>query len=344
MVTDSNIDELGPGLSHLHQAVHGVNHDPAYWRWRHLSNPTGKTNSCVAVKAGQVVGNFSSIYLELFVEGKRVMAALNADLAVHPSERSWECLRGLLEMNMTKSLEDRVPFGFGFSTPLAEEINELLDGNNLGPAPMYLGFLNAANLLKGRSVPRAFSLIGKLAQPIVGLKVRNGDASAFDIRWVEGFGSEFDELWGAIQDNRSVAVIKDARYLNWRYVERPFARYGRLAAYREDKVEGLAVFYVGERRNAFFLELLARDDSPVTMRALLHRAFVELRMQGAGFIWASFPAHSQAASVLKELGFKSWGRRFWNMYMTVTTNRGKESCPELDAKSWDLSLGDWLLQ
>lgn len=343
MVTDSNIDELGPGLSDLYNAVHGTKHEPAYWRWRYLGNPAGKANTAVAIKAGRVVGNFSSIYLPLVVEGERVMAGLNADLVVHPSERSWQCLRGLLQMNMSRSLEDKVPFGFGFSTPLAVEMNQLLDGNNLGPVPVYLGFLNTVNLLKGCSVPYPFSLIGWLAQPIVGLKVRNRDSSVLHIRRVENFDNSFDDLWSVIEKNRIIAVVKDAPYLNWRYVSHPFRQFERLAAYREDILEGLVVSYVAERHNAFLLELLARDDNPVTMRALLLRAFQELRRQGVGFIWASFPAHSQATNVLKELGFKSWGTRVWNMSMTVSTDRGKESCPELDPKSWDFSLGDWLL-
>lgn len=342
MVTDSNIDELGPGLSDLYQKVHGLNYDPAHWRWRYLCSPTGRTNTCVAIKAGRVVGTFSTIYLPLIYEGKRVMAGLNADLVVHPSSRSWHCLRGLLQMNMKKSLEDKVLFGFGFSTPLAVEINRLLDGNNLGRAPIYMGFLDTVSFLRGRSVPHPFALAGKLAQPIVRLDVRNRGSAELNIRRVENFDNTFDELWSAIENNRIIAVVKDALYLNWRFAKHPCRRYECLTAYREHKLEGFVVFYVAQQHKAYILELLARDDNPAIMKALLTRAFEELKTQGVGLIWASFSPYSQAAAVLNELGFKSWGTRFWNMFMTVSTDRERKFCPELDPENWDLSLGDWL--
>ncbi len=109
------------------------------------------------------------------------------------------------------------------------------------------------------------------------------------------------------------------------------------------KLEGFVVFCAGAaRHNAFILELLARDDNPETMRALLRPTFRELRTQGTGYVWASFPADSRATTALKQLGFKSWGTRLWNIDMIIATDPRKKSCPELDLKSWDFSLGDWL--
>lgn len=342
-VTESNIDELAAGLSDLYHAVRGWKYDPAYWRWCYFCNPVGKSNTVVAVRAGRVVGELSKVYLPLVVQGERVTASLTADFSVHPSEHSWQCLRGVLEMSVAESQKDKVAFGFGFSNRLAAAIHRLLGGMNLGRAPIHLGFLNAVSILEGRSVPYPLSLIGWLAQPVVRLKIRSAGSSDLDIRWVENFDNSFNELWSVIEKDRIIAVVKDAAYLNWRYVKCPVRRYGRLAAYRAEKLEGFVVFCAGAaRHNAFILELLARDDNPETMRALLLPTFRDLRTQGTGYVWASFPADSRATTALKQLGFKSWGTRLWNIDMIIATDPRKKSCPELDLKSWDFSLGDWL--
>jgi hypothetical protein len=343
-VDGSNIDGLAGGLSELHHSVGGRAVDPAHWRWCYVDNPTGKTGTIVALRAGRVVGKFGSVYMRLVAGGERVTAGLMEGLSIEPSERSWQCLSGLMKMSLDEAIKAKVAFGFGFATRVASELSTRLGAVSLGPAPIYSGFINTANVLRGRSVPFPLSLVGWLAHPLVGLKVANVDSTDLDIRGVESFDNSFDGIWDSIEwSPRTVAVVKDSAYLNWRYVRCPDRRYVRLAAYRGDRPEGLIVYRSGApRHDAFLLELLARDDDPETMRVLLSTALGELRRQKAGLVSASFPTTSRAAAVLNETGFKPWGSRFWNMDIIVATERGKGASPELDLSSWDFSLGDWL--
>lgn len=339
-VSELNIDELAEGMSELHFAVRGQRRNPAYWRWRYLNSPVGKSNLSVAVRGGQVVGKYGLLYVPLIVKGKQMVAGM-MDISIHPLERSWQCYRGLVEMSIVESQKDNLAFRFGISSSRVIELNRRLGVMNLGRAPIYLGFLNAARILEGRSVPYPLSLAGWLVQPIVGLRIRGGEIFDLDIQPVKSFDSSFDELWSAIAKSRTVSIVKNAKYLNWRYVKYPGRWYGRLAAYRRRKLEGLVIFRTsGSRHRSFVLELLVRDDNPETMRALLVRTFRELRMKGTGHIIASFPTKSPAAAVLKELGFKSWGTRLWSMHVIIATNPPKETCPKLDLKSCNFSLGD----
>jgi hypothetical protein len=126
-------------------------------------------------------------------------------------------------------------------------------------------------------------------------------------------------------------------------VKCPVRQYGRLAAYRAEKLEGLVVFCtVAAQRKSVVLELLARDDNPETMGALLLRTCWELKTQGTGLVIASFPTNSRMATVLKELGFKFWGTRLWNMSITIAKDPRRQYNPELDLNNWEFSRGDWL--
>ena len=342
-VLEINIDELAQGLSELYFLVRGQRRDPAYWKWRYLRNPFRKSILSVAIRGDRVVGIYGLLYLVLTVQGQRVIGGLLGDLFIHPAERSWGCFRGLAEMNIAESQKDNAAFHFGVSPSSLRKLSQQLGAVSLGRLPIYLGLLNIPRVLEGRSVPFPLSLAGRILQPFVGLSNRRISCNDLDIRPIERFDSAFDELWSNVVGNRSIAVQKNAVYLNWRYGECPGLRFGRLAAYREKRLEGLVIFCISDLRNgSLILELMARDDNLDTMKALLLQVILELRAQKIGHITASFPAESRAAVVLKELGFKPWGARFWNTPEIIVASPPKESCPELNLKNWDLSLGDWI--
>lgn len=344
-VSDSNVAELSEDISDIHLAVLGQECSRAYWSWSYLENPAGKSNTIVAIRDGRVVGKFGSVYLRMIVQGELTVAAALEGLCIEPNERSWNCFAGLLEKSYDGHIEDNVAFCFGFANPVSKKLTQQTGGTRLCRAPIYSGFLNISKVLSGRLVPYPLSLTGWLAQPFVGLKTSMAGDSDLDIRFVDHFDISFDKLWSAVEQRRTVAVIKDAVYLNWRYVKCPDRKYLRFAAYRDGELEGFVVFSaVDNRYNSYVFELIARDDNSKTMKTLLLKTFQELRTQGAGLVTASFPAESRASAVLKKAGFKSWGARLWDMDLMVTTDPRKKSCPELSLKNWDFSLGDWLYQ
>jgi hypothetical protein len=342
-LTEANIEQLAAGLSELHNTVHKRSYGTAYWYWRYLRNPIGKTSTIVATRDGKVVGSYSIIYMPLVVQGKRVTAGLMADLSIDPGERSWQCLRGLLQMSLAECLKDKLTFGFGYSTKLAAGVNQMLGGLSLGRIPVHLGFINMVNALKGRSVPYPLLIIGWLAQPIIGLRIGNRPPPGPSIQPIANFGGSFDKLWSDIEKGRVIAIVKDAAYLNWRYIKCPFHSYRCLAAYRGKELDGFIIFREAPgKRAAFILELMAYNDNPDTMRALLLHTVTSLKTLGIGLVSALFPPGSAAAAALARFGFKPWGGRFWNMEMIIMTDRQKQSCPESELGNWDFSLGDWL--
>ena len=312
-VSELNVDEFAEGLSALHLSVSRKKRVPAFWRWCYFTNPVGKSNLTVAVRGGRVVGKYGLLYMPLIVHGKPVVAGFMENISVEPSERSWQCYRRLVEMNIFESQKDNLDFRFGISESSVLNLNERLGVMSLGRPPIYVGILNVARVLEVRSVPHALSLAGWLVQPIFGLRIKDVRSDNLDIRPVESFDSSFDELWSTIAWSRTAAIIKNAAYLNWRYVTPPDRLYRRLAAYRQQRLEGFVILRtIGPRRGSALFELLARDDNPEIMRALLLQASRELGVERIGHITASFPAESRAAAVLREMGFKSWGARFWS--------------------------------
>jgi hypothetical protein len=279
-----------------------------------------------------------------FVAGDgRGLIGLLEGLSIEPSERSWACYSGILRKSMDERQADDFSFGFSFALSTVRELNKKVGSISLGRAPVYSGFLNTARALEGRLVPTPLALAGHLAQPFVGLSIFTAPWRGFEFKRVDSFDKSFDEIWGSVEKSRTVAVVKDAAYLNWRYVECPERRYVRFAVYKDGRLEGLVVYIAGAaKNNAFVLELMSRGDDIETMSALLSWALIEMKKDKTGLVFASFPVGSGAQVTLKRLGFNSWAARFWDREMMISPGHGKGPSPELELKNWDFSLGDWL--
>lgn len=57
--------------------------------------------------------------------------------------------------------------------------------------------------------------------------------------------TEVDALWEQTKPDLNAAVIRDYRYLKWRFEDAPLAEYGFIPCYKEGRLVSLAVVYVG---------------------------------------------------------------------------------------------------
>jgi hypothetical protein len=342
-VSESNIEELSQGISELDFIVHKRKHNLAYWRWRYLNAPVGQSSVIIATRGSQVVGRYALLYTLLMVKNKPLLAGLMSDLIIHPLEKSWQCYRGLIETHISEGKKDTLAFRFGIAPYRVMKLNKRMNVISLGVLPIYFGFLNIPNILKGRSIPYPLSLAGWVMHPFLGLKTKEKKVSGVDIKPIESFDSNFDELWSDTNKKNFVGVIKNTAYLNWRYVQCPDCRYWRLAAYRNNKLEGLIVFSVtGLRQGGCILELLVRDDDPVIMRMLILRAFKTMDKEGIGCITVSFPLKSITTVILRAFGFHSWIKKIRPTQIIITSNFQGKPYPKFDLKNYNFSLGDWL--
>jgi hypothetical protein len=63
-----------------------------------------------------------------------------------------------------------------------------------------------------------------------------------EIEVVRRFDARADRLWEKLAARFALAVRRDARYLNWKYIEPPHVRYAAALLRRGDEVEGYVVY------------------------------------------------------------------------------------------------------
>jgi hypothetical protein len=340
-LTRENVAEFAAGLSKMDESVRGRRLGADFWPWLYFGNPAGTGTAAVALAGGRVVGKLGLVPLRVTADRERLTAELGEGLTLLPEWRTWANFRALAAA--VAEPERTAAFAFGFATPYISKLHALMGHPVLGRVPIFAGVLNGTGMLAARGFrgPAAVAA-GCAARLVFGLKRSDRAAAGIELAEIAGFGDEYDALWRAIEPHRGVAVVKDALYLNWRYVECPAARYHRVAARCGGELAGYIVWRDrGPHGDGYVLELAARGDSRPVLTALLRAAIEGMAGNDTGLAMASFRTSSTCAAVVRSAGFGTWATRLKNMRLIVAPREG-ESRPERMAGAWHHTLGDWI--
>lgn len=211
-----DIRPLQPGdetsLLETFNLVFGAN-DPAFvprtlaeWRWAFERNPAGQ-RVFVALHAGRVVAQYAALPVRMWIGGTERVFAQIVDSMVHPEHRS-SAARSSLFVETARAFfahyggpaKDLVHFGW--PTARALRVGE----RELG----YTTLRTQLVLLRELETPRAAA--EPRASPAVELAQFDHQA-----KW----------LWERCADSYRASAIRDAAYLNWRFVEHPGRIYVR---------------------------------------------------------------------------------------------------------------------
>jgi L-amino acid N-acyltransferase YncA len=236
------------------------------WTWQFIDNPFGRPQAdqvpvWVALDGDRVVGQIAVQTALLEIEGKTFEAGWAVDIMILRSHRG---------MGLAHRLHDAVAREVDIllaltmaegSRRLAEkhgcvtlaEVPQLTRWVRLDAASVHRYLLvRTANHRWAHLVARLscsmfqfHRLFPRLANPLLRLRdlvkrsLRRPGATS--IVEVDRFGPEIDELWDRTRGDYPVILPRDARFLNWRFVDCPELRYRRFVAKRGDRVVGYVV-------------------------------------------------------------------------------------------------------
>lgn len=199
----------------------------AHWRWKYLDNPTGQVHIVVAEHAQQgIVGCYVTLPVPVQVEGRATIAGQPVDLFVLPEFRRAGKRPGLF-VHCAQLHYER----FGGTAPGQNAFHYGWAVPNWRIGQKYLGyerirdwdflFRECGGGLPDRALPAGLELLP-----------------------VARCGPDHDALWAALAPTFPIAIVRDARYLNWRYLDAHDRAY-RLFECRErttGRLRGLCVF------------------------------------------------------------------------------------------------------
>jgi GNAT superfamily N-acetyltransferase len=303
------------------------------FRWWFDRNPAGEGIVSLAVDGDVVVGVAAMSYFRTALDGQVTRLAIPVNVATDPRYRGQGVFSTLERENEAAAAEAGSPLTVTFP--------------NGASYPIFLRHLGWTDLPRLRLWARPLRagavvryLLGRPGSQ-GGLRLPTAPARTLrglDIRLVERFGSEMDDLGQRAGTAYGHHFVRDAEYFNWRYLDSP-RDYRCFGAYREGALAGVAV--VGHTFKhgvsaGFLADLVVGPDGYRETRALLARALEEVR-GGADALVLLPPRVREQRRALLASGFAPTNTRL--RFIGKALRDGAE----LDERSeaWHFTLGDF---
>lgn len=313
-----------------------VRKSEAFWCWKHHANPFGPSLGVGAwTSEAQLIG-LRILLRWTFVhpQGGTVAAVRAVDTATHAGYRRL----GIFSALTRRMLADLPGQGVGliFNTPNAQSL----------PGYLKLGWQVAAHwplylrpLRPWRMLRRAARM--GVAQPdtaAAGL----GQVQPWAVFW-EAYGDQVARVVDASERERAAGGWRTPRtldYLTWRYGRHPSIQYGVYVltdAQDPKRLRGFALLRPNVRQGwqeLVLADLFLAEWTLPRARQLLHGLH---RSAEADYVIAHFADASRERGLLRRMGYWRVPRR--HLVFTVMPLQAIDP-PPVDARHWDLSLGD----
>jgi GNAT superfamily N-acetyltransferase len=272
---------------------------PEFFAWKYRANPAGLARIGVAELDGRPVCMACALPMRMRLGGRDALGSISVDIATAPELRGRGLYRRVASTLWKRLAEDGFDVTYGFTNRLSTGVTlGALGRREVGPLPLRLRPLRPLRLAAA-ALPSALGLGGDPADPGAGA----GPAGE-GVERVERFDARWDELWRRVEPHVDVAVVRDARFLSWRYSERPDADYEILADLPEGSEGPLGGYLIWRPldrfgvRSAFVADLAEDPGHPGAARRLLRCAASRARRRGASLLallsWPGCPTHSTA--------------------------------------------------
>jgi hypothetical protein len=272
----------------------------ARWRWLYLENPVGIVHHVVAEHEELgVVGGYASIPVRIHCQGEIKLATQNSDLMVLPEWRRHGARPGLF-----------VQLGYLFY--------ELFCGTGPGKALFCYGWPVPAwrmgqAYLKYWNI-RDWDLLFREAGP--GGFPPRATSATLATREVAQVPGDVDALHARLAGTWELALVRDEKYLSWRYARCPDRKY-RILECREvatGSLRGLAVYTVGDLirpHTSFLVDWLVPADDHDAAAALVAAAERQAGLDGTGVLATIFNHVDPRFLPFQRLGFQLLGTSYF---------------------------------
>lgn len=300
--------------------------DPgAFFRWKHLGSPFGRSLMLVAEQGSAIVGFAAWLPCRFSARGRSVDALRGVDLAVHPEQRGRGVAAALTQAG-TDHASSRAAFTFSNPNDLSRRGVLRLGRREVG---RFRILVRISRPLRTAVAFGSDSLATTLADADPGVTAETAADVLRDAERVTRLLSR-----ARVPSDRFVTA-RDVDYLRWRYGA--IEDYRAVRAERRGALEGMAIFRVRRRgplSETHICELLVADDDRQLARELIRGTLAAARTD---YATCHFPAHSMQRGAVARCGFV----RSWRVERVLAHPFDVTGLPDpTELTSWALSLGD----
>jgi predicted N-acetyltransferase YhbS len=308
------------------------------WEWQYRRNPFAPADApliWVAREGNTVVGQCAAMPVRLSVAGREIDATWGMDVMVAP-ERQRQGLGEVLFRTWDRNVG--ASLGLGLSDA-SYRLVQKLQWPNAGPVPCLVKPLSRRALRIPTWPVGVNRFVSAITLPWVRLVSRTRPLQG-EVQPIRHFDESFTRLWERIGPRFALAVRRDAKYLNWKYLQTPHVRYTVAALRQEGEAAGYVVYrHVQEPqgRVTLLVDFLADPDDERGCLTLLRWVDREARAADSDKI-RTFAMHQVFRRRLRRSGYYHVKSA---MQLIAKVNAAVVPVGFYDAREhWHVTLGD----
>lgn len=296
----------------------------AHWQWKFGANPTGQVHTMVADHEEEgLVGAYVTLPVHASIEGQRRIIGQCVDLWVQPKHRRFGPRPGLFVNLALAHYEEWGGKGenqnsFHHGWPIATW--------RIGQKYLKYEIVRDWDFLYREMTPGGFA--------------KRSTSDELEVLKVDLFNKDVNDLWTEFSKETQLAVIRDQRYLNWRYADSVDSSY-ELYECREkssNKLRGIAI--VAQRdfvipNMCILVDWMVPQHDVDTTTALVAKAEERACALGTNALATLFQHRDPRFNEFQKMGFLVYG----TIYFQVVIPFDKHDT-HFYREEWYHTLGD----
>jgi acyl carrier protein len=309
------------------QSARRLGVDPRVWLYR---------------DGGRVVAHHGAIPVRLQAGSDVIDSAWFVDTMVLESHRSTAAGARLL-------IDSNDEFPVGLSLGQTEQMRTMalrLGWEQVAPLQTFVLLLRPQRVLGDKLHPLAAGVAGAGLNARRHLKryLAGPRGGQLAVRTVDRFDARHDALWASVSREYGCAVVRDASYLNWKYVAQPGQHFVRLELLRAGEIVAVMVLALDEPgaiyryRRALLVDLVVSPSDSATVLGLLDALCRHCDTAGVDAV-VFHVINARLEALARAYGFM---RREPTRFLLVRQCRASDAQRRqlLSAGSWLVTMGD----
>lgn len=278
--------------------------------WQYVANPSGKllVDFALAPEPNRVAAIYATLPVRLRVGGEVTLGVQSVDTITDVDFRGQGLFLELAESVYARATREGARLVYGFPNgSSAHGFFQRLQWQRLDPVPFLIRPLRTSYVLERLGFERYSRLVPDVRLHSI---AQRGSRRVEEIR---RFDDRATRLWDAFSTNIGVAVERDARYLNWRLIDKPHEAYVSEGVCERDELVAFVSHVVKAKhggRIGYVMEALCRPGRELVLRGLLDRALANMTREGADVALAWCMPHARPFRAFVSTGFVPFPVRF----------------------------------
>lgn len=296
-------------INPLLNEVYNINRDLSHWRWEFKECPDG-SKIVLAIDGSRIIGHIASTHRKIKLGDAEDMASLEVEGITHPKYQRQGIFIALGKKILSDLKSEGVSVVYGFPNDNALPGHKKLHCIELLTMHVMIRPVNfkkiSERMLSNRFFGFLLHLSGRLTFKLFYRPGRPHIKKEIKISTVSQFDSRFDDFWKMVKKDYKIILIRDSKYLNWRYTQCPDRHYRIYVAEENDKIIAwivVRIFNKFDLINGAIVDILSKSNCDDIVCRMLLKIEEDLIKEEVDLIACSIPKWSEYTNIFRKSGF-----------------------------------------